>query len=110
MSARIHRVSRTTQWGIVPRMSDEKKLERVLRHIVERTNWAGHPHDREEVDGLLNDLFPEREDAPVTEDPVSEPPAANAPVADWRAWAVENGLYGESEAATKTKAELQAIA
>lgn len=35
------------------------------------------------------------------------PPAANAGVADWRAWAVESGRAGEDDVATKSRTELQ---
>ncbi len=38
-----------------------KNLEQVLRHLIERTNWAGYPHAREEVDAIMADMFSEKD-------------------------------------------------
>lgn len=101
---------------------DTQKLLRVLQLLVDHTNWATCPHDREEVDGLLSEIrhsevffdYNEVESNPVESNPnneyqLSHPPAQSALIAEWRAWALKNRLRTEQEVENMTKADLQAL-
>lgn len=41
---------------------EEKNLGTVLRHVLDKTNWSGDPHSRDEAYAALGELFPDKDD------------------------------------------------